>query len=193
VSITGPIARRAVQIMRVEHDAVMVGVQTVVEDDPLLTVRLDGLVHRSPLRVVIDPLARTPIAARMFSERDCSRVLVLASAKAQARAVGRLRDRGATVETITSDYKGRFEPREILRHLGVRGVKSVLLEGGAETARRFLEAGLVDRIALFAAETLVGEGGIAAPVAEDSIPPDFIQLGEERFGSDRLIEYERPL
>ncbi|MDW6021388.1 bifunctional diaminohydroxyphosphoribosylaminopyrimidine deaminase/5-amino-6-(5-phosphoribosylamino)uracil reductase RibD [Mesorhizobium sp. BAC0120] len=193
VSITGPIARRAVQIMRVEHDAVMVGVQTVVEDDPLLTVRLDGLAQRSPLRVVVDPLARTPLAARMFSERDCSRVLVLASAKAQARAVGRLRDRGATVETITSDYKGRFEPREILRHLGVRGVKSVLLEGGAETARRFLEAGLVDRIALFAAETVVGESGVAAPIAEDSVPPDFNQVGEESFGSDRLIEYERPL
>ena len=192
VSITGPIARRAVQIMRVEHDAVMVGVQTVVEDDPLLTVRLDGLVHRSPLRVVIDPLARTPATARMFSERDCSRVIVLASAKAPARAVGRLRDRGATVETITSDYRGRFEPREVLRHLGVVGVKSVLVEGGAETARRFLEAGLVDRIDLFVAETVVGEG-IAAPITEDSIPPDFIQLGEERFGSDRLIEYERPL
>ena len=193
VSVTGPLARRAAQIMRVEHDAVMVGVGTVVEDDPLLTVRLDGLAHRTPLRVVIDPLARTPASARMFSERDCGRVILLSSAKATARAVGRLRDAGATVDTITSDYKGRFEPREIVRHLGVLGVKSVLLEGGAETARRFLEAELVDRIALFMSETVVGEGGVSAPLGEDNIPPDFVRIDDQRFGSDRLVEFERPL
>ncbi|HTV70749.1 MAG TPA: bifunctional diaminohydroxyphosphoribosylaminopyrimidine deaminase/5-amino-6-(5-phosphoribosylamino)uracil reductase RibD [Rhizobiaceae bacterium] len=192
VSITGPIARRAAQIMRVEHDAIMVGVQTVVEDDPLLTVRLDGLADRSPLRVVIDSQARTPTTARMFAERDCSRIMILSSNKAPGRAVERLRDVGATVDTLTSDYKGRLEPREILRHLGVLGVKSVLLEGGAETARRFLDAGLVDRIALFVSQTIVGDDGIASPVAEDGIPEGFVRRSEETFGADRLIDYERP-
>ncbi len=193
VAITGPIARRAVQVMRLEHDAVMVGVQTVVEDDPLLTVRLDGLAHRSPLRVVIDPHARTPVEARMFSERDCGRIVVLASGKANARAVERLRDRGATVDTLASDHKGAFQPREILRHLGVLGVKSVLLEGGAQTARHFLDVGLVDHIALFVAETVVGDDGLAAPISEAAIPADFARIGESRFGPDRLIEFERPL
>lgn len=192
VSITGPIARRMAQIMRVEHDAVMVGVQTVVEDDPLLTVRLDGLAQRSPLRVVVDSQARTPATARMFSERDCSRIIILSSGKAPARAVERLRDVGATVDTLTSDYKGRLEPREILRHLGVLGVKSVLLEGGAETARRFLDAGLVDRVALFVSPTIVGDDAIASPITEDNVPQDFLRLAEEGFGPDRLIEYERP-
>lgn len=191
VSITGPIARRTTQVMRVEHDAVMVGVQTVVEDDPLLTVRLDGLGQRSPLRLIVDPHARTPVEARMFLERDCSRIVVLASSKAPARAVERLRDVGATVDILTSDYKGRFAPREILRHLGVLGVKSVLLEGGAQTAQGFLEAGLVDRIALFVAETVVGEGGIASPLTAETVPADFVQVTEERFGSDRFMEYER--
>lgn len=192
VAITGPISRRIGQVMRIEHDAVMVGVQTIVEDDPLLTVRLDGLERRSPLRVVIDPLARTPSSARIFSERDCGRVVLLASAKAPARAVERLRDMGATVDALSSDYKGRVEPREILRHLGVLGVKSVLLEGGALTARRFLEAGLVDRIALFTAQTLVGAGAIASPLTSDHIPPEFMPVSEQRFGSDLLVEYERP-
>lgn len=192
VSITGPDSRRAAQIMRVEHDAVMVGVQTVVEDDPLLTVRLEGLAHRSPLRVIVDPHARTPVAARLFTERDCSRVVVLASSKAPARAVERLRYRGATVDMLTSDYKGRFEPREILRHLGVLGIKSVLLEGGAQTARSFLDAGLVDRLALFEAQTVVGEDSIASPITTDSIPSEFVRVGQEHFGPDRLIEYERP-
>lgn len=193
VPITGPLARRAAQIMRLEHDAVMVGVGTVVEDDPLLTVRLDGLASRSPLRVIIDPHARTPATARIFSERDCGRVIILASSKANTRSVERLRDQGATIDTVMSDYKGRFAPREALRHLGVLGVKSVLLEGGAETARRFLDAGLVDRIALFVAETVVGEGGIGAPVGEASIPSDFVRTDQQRFGPDRLVDYERQL
>lgn len=71
--------------MRLEHDAVMVGVQTVVGDDPLLTVRLDEITHRSPLRVVIDRM-RTSAEARMFTpERDCGRIVVLASGKANTR------------------------------------------------------------------------------------------------------------
>jgi len=118
---------------------------------------------------------------------------VLASGKANARAVERLRDRGATVDTLTSDHQGRIQPREILRHLGVLGVKSVLVEGGAQTARHFLDAGLVDHIALFVAETVVGEDGISAPISEDTVPLDFARIGESRFGPDRLIEFERPL
>jgi diaminohydroxyphosphoribosylaminopyrimidine deaminase/5-amino-6-(5-phosphoribosylamino)uracil reductase len=75
----------------------------------------------------------------------------------------------------------------------VLGVKSVLLEGGAETARRFLDAGLVDRIALFVSPAIVGDDGIASPVTEDAIPDGFVRRSEETFGADRLIDHERPL
>lgn len=190
VAITGPLARTAVQIMRLENEAVMVGVGTAIEDDPLLTVRLPGLEDRSPLRVVVDPLARLPDTARMLSGRPGS-TLVLTTEKAPRRSLDLLRRKGAGFHTVASDYRGRMEPREILRMLGVLGIKSVFLEGGAETARRFLEAGLVDRLLLFKGAATVGEGGIASPVDEETVPAEFRRTAESRFGEDRLVEYER--
>ncbi|MBS3649618.1 bifunctional diaminohydroxyphosphoribosylaminopyrimidine deaminase/5-amino-6-(5-phosphoribosylamino)uracil reductase RibD [Pseudaminobacter sp. 19-2017] len=191
VPITGETARRAVQMMRVEHEAIMVGVGTAVADDPLLNVRLPGLETRSPTRVIIDPFLRTPPASRLFDDAAPPRVLMLASAKADRRRLDALKERGADIRTIGSDYKGRFDPVEILRVLGVIGLKSVLLEGGAETARRFLDAGLVDRIALFTGDAQVGTDGIASPINENSIPPGFEAVRTASYGKDRLIEYER--
>lgn len=191
VSITGHLSRQAAQTMRVEHEAIMVGVGTVIEDDPLLTVRLEGLQDRSPVRVVIDPFARTPPDARMLAERSAGRVMILVTEKAQRSAVEALRGCGASVHALSSDYKGRFDPREIKRFLGVNGLKSVLVEGGADTARRFLEAGLVDRIALFSSRTMIGEGGIASPVAPGHIPDGYVEGRSCVFGEDALTEYER--
>ncbi|MEQ1954817.1 bifunctional diaminohydroxyphosphoribosylaminopyrimidine deaminase/5-amino-6-(5-phosphoribosylamino)uracil reductase RibD [Mesorhizobium sp. CN2-181] len=191
VSITGDIARRAVQMMRVEHEAIMVGVNTVAEDDPFLTVRLAGLEKRSPTRIILDPFARTPPVARLFAEAARHPVLILASEKASRRQADDLREKGAVVQTVVSDYRGRFDPREVLRVLGIIGLKSVLLEGGAETARRFVDAGLVDRISLFVGTSTFGQDGIASPVTETAVPPGFEIVGSGRYGDDRLIEYER--
>ncbi|MGD9914372.1 MAG: bifunctional diaminohydroxyphosphoribosylaminopyrimidine deaminase/5-amino-6-(5-phosphoribosylamino)uracil reductase RibD [Rhizobiaceae bacterium] len=191
VAITGEIARRAVQMMRVEHEGVMVGVSTVLEDDPQLTVRLEGMSGRCPTRIVIDPLARTPPHARLLQKPGTARVLLLASEKAPKRSIEALRDTGASVHMLASDHRGRFEPKEILRSLGVMGIKSVLLEGGAETASRFLDAGMVDRIALFAGAAMVGEGGIASPLTPGRIPAGFVATGEATYGPDRLFEFER--
>ncbi|MGE0503115.1 MAG: bifunctional diaminohydroxyphosphoribosylaminopyrimidine deaminase/5-amino-6-(5-phosphoribosylamino)uracil reductase RibD [Rhizobiaceae bacterium] len=191
VTITGEVARTMVQTMRIEHEAVLVGVGTVVEDDPLLTVRLAGLESRSPVRVVVDPFARTPAKAKLLRRPGPSRVLVLASEKAPKRAVDALRESGATVQFVASDYRGRFEPREMLRALGVLGLKSVLVEGGADTARRFLAAGAVDRVALFTGSTVVGEGGVAAPATEDHIPGGFAKIRDAAYGDDRFAEWER--
>jgi len=191
VAITGETARRAVQMMRVEHEAIMVGAGTIAADDPLLTVRLDGLEMRSPVRVVIDPFARTPPDARLFEEADIHSVLLLVSEKAQRQKVDRLRERRAAIRSVASDYHGRFDPREVLRSLGVMGLKSILLEGGAETARQFLDAGVVDRIALFQGRVEVGGDGIPSPVLPDAIPAGFTLTGTAVYGGDRLSEYER--
>jgi diaminohydroxyphosphoribosylaminopyrimidine deaminase/5-amino-6-(5-phosphoribosylamino)uracil reductase len=191
VPITGETARRAVQVMRIEHEAIMVGAGTVAADDPLLNVRLPGLEERSPTPVIVDPFARTPPTARLLERASSHRVLIMASAKADRRRVEALKSKGADLRTIASDYLGRFDPAEVLRVLGVIGLKSVLLEGGAETARRFLDAGLVDRIALFTGETRVGPDGIASPITSSEIPVGFEAVHTASFGKDRLIEYER--
>jgi diaminohydroxyphosphoribosylaminopyrimidine deaminase/5-amino-6-(5-phosphoribosylamino)uracil reductase len=191
VAITGPLARQAVQAMRMQHEAIMVGVGTVVEDDPLLTVRLPGFEDRSPVRVVVDPFARMPPASRMLVPGLPVRTIVLVSAKAPTPAVARLREAGAEPSVVASDYRGRFEPREILRALGLLGIKSVLLEGGAATASRFLDSGMVDRIALFKGGVEIGEDGIDSPVTPESVPSGYQPGAEVRYGEDLLLEYER--
>ncbi|MBX3569644.1 MAG: bifunctional diaminohydroxyphosphoribosylaminopyrimidine deaminase/5-amino-6-(5-phosphoribosylamino)uracil reductase RibD [Rhizobiaceae bacterium] len=191
VAITGALARRAVQMMRIEHEAIMVGVGTAVADDPLLTARLDGLEGRTPIRVVIDPFARMLSAARMFDDMAAPAPIVLVSEKAAQNRIDGLAARGAQIRAVASDYRGRFDPREILRVLGVSGIKSVLLEGGAETARRFLDAGLVDRIALFRGSGIVGEAGVAAPIGPEAVPHGFSQVDAAVYGEDRLTVFER--
>jgi diaminohydroxyphosphoribosylaminopyrimidine deaminase/5-amino-6-(5-phosphoribosylamino)uracil reductase len=190
VAITGLDARRAVQAMRAGHEAIMVGVGTVIADDPSLTVRLAGLESRSPVRVVVDPFARMPVRSTMLHDK-AARVVVLISEKAPRLAPDALRDAGAEVVTVTSDYRGRFAPAEILRTLGVLGLKSVFLEGGADTAARFLDAGLVDRIELFSSPVIMGEGGVASPVRAGLPPVGFAEGRSYLFGEDRLVEYER--
>jgi diaminohydroxyphosphoribosylaminopyrimidine deaminase/5-amino-6-(5-phosphoribosylamino)uracil reductase len=177
--------------MRMQHEAIMVGVGTVVEDDPLLTVRLPGFEGRSPVRVVVDPFARMPRASRMLAPDLPARTIVLVSGKASRRSVERLRDAGAELHVVGSDYRGRFEPREILRALGLLGIKSVLLEGGAGTARRFLDSGMVDRIALFEGRVEIGPDGVDSPVTPESVPPGYQPGVEVRYGEDLLLEYER--
>jgi diaminohydroxyphosphoribosylaminopyrimidine deaminase/5-amino-6-(5-phosphoribosylamino)uracil reductase len=191
VAITGPLARREVHVMRSMHEAILVGVGTVLEDDPLLSVRLDGMADRSPARVVVDPFCRTPPTASLLAARDCGRVVVLASEKARPMAADALRDSGATVSMLPSDYRGRFRPDEILRSLGVLGLKSVLVEGGADTARRFIEADIVDRISLFRGRDDLGTDGLASPITETALPAGFVRVGAAAYGSDRLVEFER--
>lgn len=191
VAITGPVARRIVQMMRTENEAVLVGVNTVIEDDPLLTVRLPGLEGRTPTRVIVDPFGRTPPDSKLFVGIDKHPVLILISEKAPGRQTMLLRERGAMVQAIASDFRGRFDPREILRVLGVLGLKSVFVEGGAETARRFLEADTVDRLQLFTSKVVVGADGVPSPVNPDNLPAGFREIQSSRFGEDRLTDYER--
>jgi diaminohydroxyphosphoribosylaminopyrimidine deaminase/5-amino-6-(5-phosphoribosylamino)uracil reductase len=190
VAITGPEARRAAQAMRYAHEGIMVGVGTVLEDDPRLDLRLPGLEAFSPRPVVVDSFARTPPAARIF-DRPGRRPILLASEKADRRRLADLRDRGAEPILLASDFRGRFQPREMLRALGVLGMRSVLLEGGAATAKAFLDAGLVDGLSLFGSDVTVGEGGVAAPVASDAVPADFSLVRTHIHGADWLHEYER--
>jgi diaminohydroxyphosphoribosylaminopyrimidine deaminase/5-amino-6-(5-phosphoribosylamino)uracil reductase len=129
--ITGPEARADVHRLRSESDAVVVGIGTVLADDPALTVRPDP--GHQPLRVVVDSDGRTPAGAAV-------------------------RDDAAETLILTERDTDRHDPAGVLRLLHERGVVTVLLEGGPTLAAAFLSAGLVDRVVVYIAPALLGAG-----------------------------------
>ncbi len=195
VRITGDVSRAQVQMLRAESDAILVGIGTAMSDDPELTCRLPGLEDRSPLRIVVDEQLQLPLGSKLAQTARKYPVIAVAGqpqsvdGAADAALLGRRAALDAAgVEVLQSNSS---EPGELLEALGTRGISSLLVEGGARTAQRFLDAGMVDRILLFQGPADIGEGGIESPVLKSNIPADFIHVGESRFGDDLCDEYER--
>lgn len=192
ISITGDAARREVHLIRAETDAVLIGIGTALEDDPALTVRLPGLETRSPARIVLDRHIRLPENAKLVAEADRVPLYIAACAEADPHRRAALERRGVRfIGTETID--GRVALPELMEDLAALGMASVLVEGGAEVAKAFLDEGLVDRIVLFTGPEAIGEGGIASPVDAGSIPAGFRKLRETRFGEDRATEWIRDI
>jgi diaminohydroxyphosphoribosylaminopyrimidine deaminase/5-amino-6-(5-phosphoribosylamino)uracil reductase len=190
VSITGEIARREVQLMRVEADAILVGIGTVLEDDPALTVRSPGLESRSPARIVLDRQIRLPETSKLVAGADRVPLYVAACAEADTARRAALERYGVRfIGTETVD--GHIALPELMEDLGAIGMASILVEGGAEIARAFLDDGLVDRIVLFRGTVEIGEGGVASPIDERSIPDGFRHVRTMQFADDVCNEWTR--
>lgn len=155
--VNGPEGLAHLHRLRALADAVVVGIGTVLADDPQLTVRRVPGPH--PARIVIDPRGRLPASARMLASDGAERVVVSAAA---ART-----DLPAGVETIVLPAKdGHLAPATILAALAARGLRRIMVEGGARTVSRFLAAGCFDRLHIVVAPVLLGAG----PSAFD-LPP----------------------
>lgn len=186
--ITGPEARARGHLLRAEHDAVMVGSETALLDDPELSVRLPGLEGRKPLRVVLDRRLRLPAGHRLVvgAGRHPTLVLTLESQIAQGAALSK-----AGVELGALPGEGRVE--DALAHLARVGVTRLLVEGGAALAASLLRAGCVDGIAWFRAPSVLG--GEARPgISELGIErldaiKRFRRIGVEPLGRDLLERY----
>lgn len=185
VAITGREARAQSHILRAESDAILVGIGTVLADDPELTCRLPGLEDRSPTRVVIDRRLETPLSSRLVAGIAKGHPLLIVGSSGADRA---RRDALATAGAELLDLDGP-DYQILLEVLAARGLSSVIVEGGRRVATAFLAQGLVDRIMLFSSDVVVGEGGIASPVTDAAIPDGFKLRSSARFGADRLQEY----
>ena len=191
--ITGEVARRHAHRLRSEADAIVVGIGTVLRDDPELTVRLGQPWPREPLRVVLDTRARTPREARFILAGTPSCALIVVAADAPAECTRELADSGATiVRCRTRD--GRVDLGALLSELFNREVRAVLVEGGGEVHAAFLDAGLVDRVAVFVAPLLVGGRQATSVVGGAGRElKSAVRLGEftvTTLGDDLLIEAE---
>ena len=200
--VTGEAARARVARLRAQTDAVLVGVDTVLADDPQLTVRPESfspmhrlavtdLPRRQPLRVVLDSKARTPPTARLVSGGLPGRTLILTTDQAPKERRAALEATAAEVVAVPA-IGHRVHPGVALRLLAERGVTTVLVEAGGTLVASLLEAGLVDKVYAFVAPKLVG--GVAAPTpVEGSGCPEMGQavtlqdVTVEQLGHDLLV------
>lgn len=192
IEITGEVSRRQVHVMRAECDAILIGIGTAIADDPELTVRLPGLRTRSPARIVLDRLTRLPVTSKLA--RSALDVPVLVATCPEGDAANRAELERAGVKFLaTESYDGRVALPELLEDLANQGMSRIIVEGGADTARAFLEDGLVDRIALFCGPEAIGSDGIAAPIGRDHIPAGFRLVHEARYAEDGFAEWIRDI
>jgi len=183
--ITGPEARLQGHRLRAQHDAVLVGVETVLADDPRLTVRLpDGETGPDPLRVVLDSKLRTPPFARL------ARAGTLILTTRSPIPVGE-----AEVLRVAGDSTNRPAIKAVLEILASRGASSLMIEGGGRVAACFVAAGVVDAIEWFRAPILLGGDGrpgvAALSLARLAHAPRYRRLAAEPLGDDLWERYER--
>lgn len=142
---------RRLHELRAQVDAVMIGIGTLLADDPELSVRL--VEGRTPLRVVVDSRARTPPGCRLMSSLEKGPVLIAVAERASAKRMRELSERGAEVLVCG---RRRVDLRQLLAELRRRGVRKVLLEGGSELNWSMLRARLVDELRLYVRPVIVG-------------------------------------
>ena len=162
--VTGPDARYFVQKMRRVCDAILVGVNTALTDDPYLTARDDKgtPLVRQPLRVVVDSVCHTPVKAVMFSQPG-STLIATTEAAPDSRVLA-LEQAGAEVVVLPSGEDRRVDLRALLSHLGSRAVVNLLVEGGGSIHGAFFDAGMVDKVYAFVAPLIVGGETSLSPV-----------------------------
>jgi diaminohydroxyphosphoribosylaminopyrimidine deaminase/5-amino-6-(5-phosphoribosylamino)uracil reductase len=194
-TITGPLARRRSHLLRAQSDAILVGVDTVIADDPMLTCRLPGLERRSPVRVVLDSRMRIPAGASLLHTPDAAPTWIATTMAGRERA----REIVASaphvrILALPHDESGRVSLPHLLSRLAEEGISNLLVEGGARVACSFVESGLVDAVALFRAPRVrLGEGvpALAGLPLERITGLPFVLREELPLGSDILRLYER--
>ncbi len=188
--ITGPAARQWVHRLRSESDAILVGVETVLKDDPRLTVRSGRRRSRStPVKVILDSSLRTPPAARLFA--SASPVWIATTPAASAQRERLLQRAGAEVLRLPV-RAGRVDIRALLKELERREISRLLIEGGGEVIASALQAKVVDRVIWMVAPKIIGGrdsvpvvGGKGAFSLKDAIQLENFSV--RRLDSDLLI------
>ena len=186
--ITGAAARARVHAYRNEYDAILVGIGTVLADDPSLTTRLEHGTGKNPLRIVLDSEARTPLDAKLVADGAAPTIIVV-SERADHRRVNLLRACGAEVVTLGAQ---RVDIAALLDYLGAREITSLFVEGGAAVNWSLFAGGSVDKVHAFIAPMLMGGETAKTPIGGTGFdsPQTALRLRDvtvEQLGADILV------
>ncbi|MBW2975260.1 bifunctional diaminohydroxyphosphoribosylaminopyrimidine deaminase/5-amino-6-(5-phosphoribosylamino)uracil reductase RibD [Candidatus Woesearchaeota archaeon] len=185
--ITGREARKFVHELRAEYDAVMVGANTVLKDDPKLNVRL--VKGRNPKKIVVDTKLRIPINANI-AKNDPSDLIIATSKKASKSKMKRLMQKGAHILTMGAS-NGKIDLKELMKELGKREICSILVEGGAELNAEAIKSGIVDKVLFFISPQFIGKGlGALGDLGINKVDRSIKlkKLDYKKIGRDILIE-----
>ena len=193
--ITGAAARVRAHLLRVRHDAVLIGSATALADNPRLDVRLEGLEEAAPLRVVLDGSLRLPLTHDLVARAKEHATLVITRAHRDRDRVKAYESAGVEVLTVDEDDQGQLLLEAALQALGARGTTRLLVEGGGHIAAGLLRAALVDRLVWFHAPKVIGGDGVSA-VAGFGLEaladaPGFVFQDSRPIGEDLVECYAR--
>jgi diaminohydroxyphosphoribosylaminopyrimidine deaminase / 5-amino-6-(5-phosphoribosylamino)uracil reductase len=196
VAISGEAAKARVHLLRAQCDAILVGIGTVLSDDPLLTCRLPGMEARSPVRVALDRNLRIPGTSRLVHSARQTPLWVMTSNLAEAPAAMKLGAAGAQVMRVASTAAPPgLDLAAVLHVLAEKGITRLLVEGGARVASSLVAAGLVDEVWLLRGVEAIGAGGVDAldglPLTAVTESPAYKIRASETLQSDTLTIYER--
>ncbi|MEM8921301.1 MAG: RibD family protein [Pseudomonadota bacterium] len=193
--ITGPEARAETHKMRAANDAILVGAETALADDPELTARTDPASERQPVRIVADSRLRLLTDARLIQTLNKGPVVLAAGVDAEESAEDALIAAGAEVWRLAIAPMGGVSVSSLLSRCGQEGIDSVFLEGGGRLAASFLKLGAVDRIEWFRAPKIIGDDGRAcvAALGVEALAdvPQFARTTVCELGPDLWETYER--
>lgn len=189
--VTGREARQHVQKTRNALTGIMAGVQTVINDNPMLTCRLDN--GRNPVRIICDSHLRIPVSSNILKTAQKIRTII-ATTSDDKQKIDQIRETGAEI-IKTEPLYGRVNLNELIIKLGEQGIDSILLEGGGTLNQSALKAGIVNHIQAYIAPKIFGGSGRYTPVGGIGVtsPDDaylFDNLKITQFGSDILLEYD---
>jgi diaminohydroxyphosphoribosylaminopyrimidine deaminase/5-amino-6-(5-phosphoribosylamino)uracil reductase len=188
--ITGEASRANVQLQRHANDAIMVGVGTILVDDPLLTDRSGNPRRRPLLRVILDSHLRIPLECRLV-QSAADDVLVFCSSPEEKKKLA-LEAAGVRVEQVSKDADGQPDIHAVLRRLGELEIISVMIEGGSRLNGAAFSAGAVDKLFLYYAPKIMGDEGAVPFIRESRLPLNttsplkHVQL--HHFGADFAVE-----
>jgi diaminohydroxyphosphoribosylaminopyrimidine deaminase/5-amino-6-(5-phosphoribosylamino)uracil reductase len=190
--ISGEAARERVFQIRAANDAILVGIGTILSDDPQLTCRLPGMFERSPVRVVLDEDLRVPLATSVVATVRETPTWVFASHRASTMAEEILQQKGCKVFRV-GEVDGRLDLNQILKALADQGITRCLVEGGPTVASSFVAANLVDEAILVRGEKAIGDTGIGPleGMPLEAMTGRLTLRGSEKLATDTIEKFVR--
>lgn len=189
--ITGEAARQYGHQLRNSYDAILVGVHTLLADNPSLTTRLPEGTGRDPIRIIVDSTARTPLDAKVLTQASTAHTIIATTERATSERSANLEAAGAEVLVVPGDGT-QVDLRKLMEILGEKQITSVLIEGGGLINGSALAAGIVDKVTWFMAPKIIGGDGAPGPVRGSGIQrlQDAVELWDmsiEVLGEDLLV------